>query len=113
MKALSKQGAFRARGLTMVISTVIGTLFGALLGLRFRALIVAPVIFVAVAIIAVGGMARGDEAKALALAVIVVAASLQVGYVAGCTLRAVVAAARARNDDGVALPTRARLSKSV
>jgi hypothetical protein len=92
----------------MVISTLIGTLFGALLGLRFRAFIVAPATFVAVAIVAVSGAGRGDGITWLVLTVIAVAASLQVGYIAGCTLRAIVAATRARNDDGGALPTGAQ-----
>jgi hypothetical protein len=86
----------------MVISILIGTLFGALLGLRFRALIVAPATFVA--IVAVGSTVRGDGIMWPVLTVIVVAASLQMGYVAVCTLRAIVVATRA-NNDGVALPT--------
>jgi hypothetical protein len=86
----------------MVISTLIGTLFGTLLGLRFMALIVPPAIFVAVAIVAVSGTARGDDIVWLVLTMIAVAASLQVGYIAGCILRAIVAAIRA-NNDGVAL----------
>jgi hypothetical protein len=38
---------------------------------------------------------------------IAVVASIQVGYIAGCILRAIVAATRA-NNDGVALPTPAQ-----
>jgi hypothetical protein len=89
----------------MVISTVIGMLFGALLGLRFMALIVPPAIFVAVAIAAVSGIVRGDGIVWLVLTMIAVAAALEVGYIAGCTLRVIVAAKRANTDDGVSLLT--------
>jgi hypothetical protein len=102
----------------MVISTIIGTLVvallvGALLGLRFRVTIVVPATFMAVAIVTVNGMAHGDGAAAIALAVVVVAASLQVGYLAGAVLRAIVGAIGTSNEDRAPLPPRARLSKSV
>jgi hypothetical protein len=94
----------------MVISTLIGTFFGALLGLRFKVVIVAPAILIAVAIVAVSGAVHGDGIMWIALTALAVAASLQVGYIAGCTLRAIVAATHT-NNDGVALPTRARAIK--
>jgi hypothetical protein len=90
----------------MVLSTLIGILFGALLGLRFKVLIFVPAIFVAVAIVAVSGAPRGDDIVWLVLTMIAVAASLQVGYIAGCMLSSIVAAPRANN--GVALPNRGR-----
>jgi hypothetical protein len=92
----------------MVISTLIGLFFGALLGLRFKVLIVAPAIFVAVDIVAVSGTVRGDGIMWIVLTALAVAVSLQVGYIAGCTLRAIVAA---HANNGVVLPTRGRAIK--
>jgi hypothetical protein len=76
----------------MVTFTIGGILFGALLGLYFRALVLAPGILIAVAAVIAVGVDNGDGPKALALAVIVVAASLQAGYIAGSILRAMVSA---------------------
>jgi hypothetical protein len=96
----------------MLMSTLIGALFGALLGLHFKVLIVVPASFVAIAIVAVGGTMRGDGITWLVLTAIAVVSSLQVGYIAGCILRDIVAATRADNN-GIALPTGAsRLWKS-
>jgi hypothetical protein len=92
----------------MIISTLIGTLFGALLGLRFRAWIVAPATFVAIGIVAVSGTVHGDGIMWIVLTALAVAASIQVGYIAGCTLRAIVAA---HANNGVAPPTRGQAIK--
>jgi hypothetical protein len=91
----------------MVISTISGTLVGALLGLRFRVMIIVPAIFIAAAIVTASGTARGDGAAAIAVAVIVVAASLQVGYFAGAVLRAIVGAIGTSNEDRAVLASRA------
>jgi hypothetical protein len=77
----------------MVISTIMGTLVGILLGLRFRVFSIVPAILVAAVVVVVNGAARGDRLNWLALAVVVVGASLQVGYLAGSSLRAIVSAA--------------------
>jgi hypothetical protein len=76
----------------MVTFTIGGVLFGALLGMYFRALVLAPGILIAVAAVTAVGIGDGDGPKALALIVIVVAASLQAGYIAGSVLRAMVSA---------------------
>jgi hypothetical protein len=93
----------------MVISTVIATLFGALLGLRFKVLIAAPASLVAVVIAAVSGTVHGDGITWLVLTALAVVASLQVGYIVGCTLRVLLAGTRAGTKDGVALPTGAEV----
>jgi hypothetical protein len=76
----------------MVTFTIGGILFGALLGLYFRALILAPGILIAVAAVTTVGIGNGDGPRTLALIAIVVAASLQAGYIAGAILRAMVSA---------------------
>ena len=78
----------------MVTFTIGGILFGALLGMYFRALVIAPGILIAVAAVTAIGIANRDGARALALTVTVVAASLQAGYIVGCILRAMVSAPR-------------------
>jgi hypothetical protein len=92
----------------MMISTLIGTLFGALLGLRFGAWIVALATFVAIGIVAVSGTVHGDGIMWIVLTAFAVAPSLQVGYIAGCTLRTIVAA---HANSGVVMPTRGRAIK--
>jgi hypothetical protein len=84
----------------MVVSSVIATLLGVLLGLRFKVLIVVPANFVAVVIAAVGGTVQGDSITWLVLTALAAVASLQVGYIAGCTLRVLLAATRAGTKDG-------------
>jgi hypothetical protein len=76
----------------MVTFAILGILFGALLGLYFRALVLAPGILIAVAAVSAIGIGNGDTARTLALTVIFVAASLQAGYIAGSILRALVSA---------------------
>jgi hypothetical protein len=76
----------------MVTFTIGGILFGALLGFYFRALILAPGILIAVAAVTAVGVGNGDGPRTLALIAIVVAASLQAGYIAGSILRAMVSA---------------------
>lgn len=78
----------------MLTFTIAGVLVGALLGMYFRALVLAPGILIAVAAVTAVGIGDGDGPKALALIVIVVAASLQAGYIAGSVLRAMVSAPR-------------------
>jgi hypothetical protein len=87
----------------MIISSSIAALAGALLGLYFRALVLAPAILIAAAVITVIGVAKGEGVEALP--VIVVVASVQVSYLTGCILRAAVAATRASARDKIMLPT--------
>jgi hypothetical protein len=67
-------------------------LFGALLGMYFRALVLAPAMLLAVAAVTATGLAGGEGARTLFLVMVVVAASLQAGYIAGCILRHMVSA---------------------
>jgi hypothetical protein len=89
----------------MVILMVIGILVGTVLGLRFKVLVLVPVSCVALPIVVVDGIARGDELWRLALAVIVIATSLQLGYILGNVVRFVIGAARGPNHGRVTMPT--------
>jgi len=91
----------------------LSVLVGAMLGLRFKVFVLVPVICGALAIAVVEGIAGGDGLWRLVFAMIVIAASLQLGYILGIVVRFVMGAARADNRDGVSLPTSAGMSGTV
>jgi hypothetical protein len=97
----------------MVILMMIGILVGAVLGLRFKVLVLVPVICGALAIVVVDGIARETGLWQLLLAMIVIAISLQLGYVLGIVARFIMVAARVPNHGGVSMPTSAGMSESV
>ncbi|MFT4115729.1 hypothetical protein [Bradyrhizobium sp.] len=70
-------------------------LIGMVLGLRFRFVILPPVIFVGAVALAVGTLMMGASAGQMALAIIVFACALQLGYV----FTALVAASVLRGED--------------
>jgi hypothetical protein len=92
---------------------LIGILLGAVLGLRFKVLVLVPVICAALPVVVVAGIARGDGLWQLVLAMIVIATFLQLGYVLGIVVRFVMVAARAPNRGRVSIPTSAGMSGSV
>jgi hypothetical protein len=96
----------------MVILIMIGILVGAVLGLRFKVLVLVPVVCGALAVVVVNGIARGDGLWQLVLAMTVIAISLQLGYVLGIVVRFVMVAARP-NHGRVTMPTSAGMSRSV
>jgi len=96
----------------MVMLMMIGILVGTVLGLRFKVLILVPVVCGALPIVVVSGIARGEGLWRLALSMIVIAMSLQLGYVLGIVARFVMVAARP-NHGRVAMPTSAGMSRSV
>ena len=67
----------------MMMSLMIGTIVGMLLGLRFKVFILVPVILIAAGTIIVGG----HGLKMIVLTMVATAASLQIGYVLGCAVR--------------------------
>jgi hypothetical protein len=81
----------------MTVFTIGSMLFGALLGMNFRALVLAPAILLATAVVTATGIAGGEGARTLFLTMVVVAASLQTGYIAGGILRSMVSAPRVGN----------------
>jgi hypothetical protein len=74
----------------MMILILIGILVGAVLGLRFKAFILVPVICVAVFMVAIGGGVRGDDLWQLAGLMIGITTSLQLGYISGSVARLVM-----------------------
>jgi hypothetical protein len=91
---------------------VIGILVGAVLALRFKVLVLVPVICVELAIVLVDGIARGNGAWWSALAIVAIATSTQVGYFTGSVIKSVTTA-RIAADDGVSMPRSAGMPGSV
>jgi hypothetical protein len=83
----------------------VSALVGALLAIRFRAAVLCPAILIATLVLTVSGIAAGEAAEVLAVAVIGGVAALQIGYIAGAILRAAVVPLARSADDRVPLPT--------
>jgi hypothetical protein len=83
---------------------VIGCLVGMVLGLRFKVLVLVPVISIAFAIVVVDGMVRGAGVWRLALAMVVIATSMQLCYILGNVARLVLGSA----STAAGTPARAR-----
>lgn len=73
------------------------TLIGALLGTRFKVLILVPAIGLAAMANAAGGIARGDSASTILIAVAIAAVCLQIGYLCGVVAQYASTTARAHN----------------
>ena len=74
-----------------MITVGIGTLIGAALGLRFKVFVLFPTVILALAGTAAVGMARAGPMGSVALAMVLAAAALQIGYFAGSIARAAAA----------------------
>jgi hypothetical protein len=81
----------------MMAFSIVGLLFGALLGIYFRVLVLAPATLMAIVAATSAGITGGESARGLAVSVVAVSALLQAGYVGGCILRAIVSALSAKN----------------
>src|SRR5262249_14247450 len=79
-------GLKRGRSM-LIISTVIGMLLGTLLGLRFKVLVLVPVILIAACAI----IATGSGLTAIALAILATVVLLRVGYALGLVVRILAA----------------------
>jgi hypothetical protein len=62
----------------LVVSLVIGTIAGVMLGLRFKVFVLVPAILLATAIITVSGIVNGHEPRMIALTVFGAVALLQI-----------------------------------
>jgi hypothetical protein len=111
-KALISLPAFSKRGVAMIILILMGVLVGAVL-VRFKVLVLVPVICAALPLVVVAGITRGEGFWRLALAMIVVATSLQLGYLLANFVQLVVGAARATNHRRASMPTSAGMSGSL
>jgi hypothetical protein len=97
----------------MMVLMLIGVIVGAVLGLRFKVLVLAPVICIALVIVAVDGVARGDELWRLAVSMIGIGTAVQVGYVLGIVIQLLMDSARSSHHSTVSLPTSPRISGPV
>jgi hypothetical protein len=70
-------------------------LLGAVLGQRFKVLVLIPGMAVVLPLVAAAGIVRADSYGNIALALMVAAVSLQLGYLAGIALRHLMVLLRA------------------
>ncbi len=69
-------------------------LIGAVLGMRFKVLILIPAIGLAWIVILAAGIARSDSISAILIATVLASTCLQIGYLCGTVTRYSVALAR-------------------
>ena len=79
----------------MLILSLISLLAGALLGMRFKVLILVPAICLALLAILAVGISSSVSFSFIALAMVLAAACLQLGYLIGIAARYAMAGARA------------------
>jgi hypothetical protein len=77
-------------GIAMWMTIGISALFGAALGLRFNIFVLIPAFILAGISTAVIQVASGDQTGSVVLAIVLVAAALQIGYLVANIARAVV-----------------------
>jgi len=80
------------------------TLVGAVLGTRFKVLILVPAIWLAAMANVAGGIVHGDSASTILTATVVAAVCLQIGYLCGIVAQYAGTVARAHSSQ--ALQTR-------
>lgn len=78
----------------MLLLALISILVGAVLGLRFRVLILVPVIAVTWLLLLIIGTETGASTWSLIGAMVVIAAAAQIGFLCGTATRLVLASAR-------------------
>jgi hypothetical protein len=71
---------------------IIGVVIGIVLGLRYKVLILVPAVLFAMIFAIVIGVVRADNVWSIALTTVVVVTAVQLGYLAGIVIHAVVAA---------------------
>jgi hypothetical protein len=73
--------------ISMMTLIVLIFLIGAMLGLRFKVLILFPAMALALIAVLAGGMTGGDSLSAILIAAVLAASCLQVGYLCGVLAR--------------------------
>jgi hypothetical protein len=73
---------------------LLAILVGAVLGMRFRVLVLIPAIGLTVATILAAGMIRGESVASFAITAILAGSGLQIGYLAGAIARYATAPGR-------------------
>ncbi len=71
----------------MVVLILAMLCIGAVLGARFKILILVPAIGLGCAAVLAAGIARGDSAMATLVAVVVASSGLQIGYLCGVLMQ--------------------------
>lgn len=74
----------------MVVLLIIGTAVGVILGLRLTVFVLVPAMLLATAVTIARGIASGHDSRVIALAVLATLASVQIGYIVGCSLSALL-----------------------
>jgi hypothetical protein len=74
---------------------ILSFLIGAVLGHRFKVLVLVPTIVVGAAVAIGFGIARGDDVWLIGLTVTLVSVCLQIGYLCGAVIVSLVIASRA------------------
>jgi hypothetical protein len=78
-----------------MISLIVSFLVGMVLGQRFKVLILLPAIALALIAVVGGGIARAEQVWSIALIAVGVIVALQIGYLIGTGIRALIVGARA------------------
>jgi hypothetical protein len=68
---------------------IIGVLAGTALGLRYKVFVLVPAVTLAMIVAAVAGIAHGDHLGSIILAVAILGATVQFGYLTGIAIHAV------------------------
>jgi hypothetical protein len=105
-----------SRLVMMVMMTtliLICLLLGAVLGQRFKILVLVPGMAAVLPLVAAVGIVRADPYGQIAIAVIVAAVSLQLGYLAGIALRHLMVLLRATQINASSRSPRASAPRAV
>ena len=90
----------------MTMFTMTAVLIGALLGQRFKVLILFPAIVIGLATILGFGMAQNSNLSSTLLLMALTITALQMGYLGGAVIRFVAAGTRVRRDSLIAVAQR-------
>ncbi len=71
---------------------IIGVAIGIVFGLRYKVLILVPAVLFAMILAIAIGVARADSAWSIVLTTVVVVTAVQLGYLAGIVIHAIIAA---------------------
>jgi hypothetical protein len=69
---------------------IISILAGITLGMRYKVVILVPLVTLAIIFAMIVGIARGDHFGSIVLAMVMLGGAVQVGYLAGTAIRATV-----------------------
>jgi hypothetical protein len=70
----------------MLTLAIVTLLTGILLGMRFKVLVLVPALALAIGAVLAGGVAHQEDAGAIALAMLIAAVGLQLGYLGGLSV---------------------------